>query len=158
MNTVLTEPKKIVGLFVRTNNLKERSKDDGQIGPLVHSYFSKNVASTIQHAVFSTVTYLIYTDYETDETGDYTCFIGTQVDSFNDQPVGLSSMEIPGQMYEKITTQTGSLPGIVIEAWKEIWADISLKKRRTFGADFEVYDARAADPNAACVDIFIGVD
>ena len=43
-------------------------------------------------------------------------------------------------------------------AWQQIWKLEDLGKlKRTYQADFELYDQRAQDPQNAQVDIYIGV-
>ena len=52
------------------------------------------------------------------------------------------------------------LPNIVIDSWKKIWTmeEKDLGGKRSYIADFEVYDQRAADSSHAIVDIYIGVE
>ena len=148
----------LVGLTVRTNNANEQNPATGKIGPLVSDYFSQGTASSILHRANPGVTFSVYTDYESDHQGDYTYFIGEEVSSFDDIPVGLQRLTIPQSDYQRFTTAPGQMPMVVIEAWQKIWQmdTVALGGERSYVADFEIYDERAMDPNKAIVDVYIG--
>lgn len=100
-------------------------------------------------------------DYKDPNTYAYTYFIGEEVSEVSNLDPGLHSIEIPQGEYIKFTTERGKMPDIVIDTWQEIWAmDVSdtLGAKRLFGADFEVYDERAVDPENSMVDIYIGIE
>lgn len=105
------------------------------------------------------VTLAVYTDYESDEHGNFTYFFGEEVSSFENCPSELSQCIIPKSKFFKITTPRGKMPDVVIEAWMEIWKMTvdDLGGKRRYQADFEVYDERASDPNATSMDIYIGI-
>jgi predicted transcriptional regulator YdeE len=48
---------------------------------------------------------------------------------------------------------------VVIDAWQKIWqmTEHDFEGKRTYVADFEVYDGRAANPNKTVVYIYIGI-
>ena len=46
---------------------------------------------------------------------------------------------------------------VKINLWNKIWKMKELENRRSYIADFEVYDHRSIDPSNAIVDIYIGV-
>jgi len=148
----------LVGLTVRTNNANEQNPATGKIGPLVSDYFSQATSSSILHRVNPGITFSVYTDYESDHHCDYTYFIGEEVSSFDDIPVGLYRITIPGSDYQRFTTHSGQMPLVVINAWRAIWQmdTKALGGERSFIADFEIYDERAMDPNKAVVDVYIG--
>ena len=122
-------------------------------------YFAENCAANINNRTQPGVTHAVYTDYDSDEHGDYTYFIGAQVDSFDDQPGDFEQLTIPASQYQKFTTGPGAMPGVVISAWQAIWQMDAEKLggQRSYIADFEVYDERAADPENTVIDIFIGL-
>jgi predicted transcriptional regulator YdeE len=157
----LTLPEiKLVGITVRTNNANEMKSDTAKIGMTIQKYFGSDLASKIPHRQNSGVTFCVYTQYESDHTGDYTYFVGEEVESFDNLPVGLETLTISTQQYTKFTTPPGQMPAICVNAWQEIWQMNSdaLLGDRTYQADFEVYDQRAADPSNAVLDIYIGVE
>ncbi len=151
----------LVGLTARTNNANEMNPNTSKIGVLAGSYWKNQVAQEIQHRAKPGVTYAVYTDYESDEHGDYTYFIGEAVDSLQDQNLEkFKTMTIPAGHYTKFTTEPGKMPEVVISAWQKIWAmkENDLGGKRNYVADFEVYDERAMDPDNTLVDIYIGFE
>ena len=104
--------------------------------------------------------YIVYTNYQSDASGEYTCFIGTEVSlcQYLDENK-FTSLTIPSQKYVKFTNGPGPIPEVSIEAWKEIWAmsEGDPCANRSYISDFEVYDERAIDPQNAILDIYIGI-
>jgi predicted transcriptional regulator YdeE len=134
--------------------------DTGKIGALVNDYFCNQFSTQISHRVNPGITYIAYTDYESDEHGEYTVFIGEEVLSASNQDLAkFTQLDIPASSYQKFTTTSGKLPDIVIAAWQDIWGmtPADLGSKRKYHTDFEIYDQRAMDPNNAVVDICIGV-
>lgn len=149
----------LVGITTQTNNAAEASPATAKIGPIVQRYFQNNSAETITNRKNPGVTYSIYTDYESDYTGNYTYFIGEEVTTFDSVDKHLKCLTIPAQQYIKFTTKPGPMPHVVINAWQKIWnmSEDELGGKRAYVADFEIYDHRAQDPNNAIVDIYIGI-
>lgn len=150
--------KTLVGIKIRTNNLREIDEKTGLIGPCIQNYFQNQLFEKIQHRKVPGVTFCVYTEYDSDHTGDYSYFIGEEVSKVDEIPEGLSHIEIPEQSYEKFCVGPGAMPDIVRKAWFEIWEKDDLTAKRTFQADFEVYDERSHDQNNAILDIYIGVN
>ena len=152
---------KLVGLKVRTNNHDELKNSEGKISKLVEKYWAEQIADKIVNPISPGVTYGVYTNYATDEHGDYDYFIGEQVESFENQSIPvLDCIIIPEQEYIKFTTQQGMIPDVIVETWQNIWQMNSnqLGGKRRYAADFEIYDSRAKDPSNAIVDIYIGIE
>lgn len=150
---------KLVGLSVRTNNKAEFDPVTAKISPCVQQYFQQQWADKIPHRTYPGKTFCAYTNYENDYTGDYTFYIGEEVNSIEDIPKGLESHLIPPQTYIKFTTEPGPIPNTVIKAWQKIWemSPADLGGQRHYYTDFEVYDERAHDPQNTILDIYIGV-
>lgn len=150
---------KLIGIAARTNNRNEMDVHSAKIGITAGYYWQNNIAQQIPNRVKPGVTFAIYTDYESDEKGDYTYFIGEIVSSAEKIPEGLSQVIIPPGTYIRFTTESGVIPNVVISAWQQIWnmQKIELGGERAFQADFEVYDDRAIDPNNTSLDIYIGI-
>ena len=150
----------LMGLSVRTNNAREMNPELSKIAGLWATYLNNQTANSFKHRSAPGVTYSVYTQYDFDEHGEYTYFIGESVDSLDAQDFeNFQSHTIPESHYVKLTTEPGAMPAIVIQAWQDIWnMDPSeLGGNRAYLADFEVYDQKAADPNHSIVDIYIGV-
>lgn len=156
----VSQPEKtLVGIKVRTNNKAEIDSLKGKIFPCVRKYFHESIGAQIPHRTSPGTTYCVYTDYESDHHGDYTYFIGEEVDSASDLPAHLEVLVIPAQKYVKFTNGPGSMPDVVKKPWAQIWEMTSkdLGGKRAFLADFEIYDERASDHQNIVLDIYIGI-
>lgn len=150
----------LVGIIARTSNKNEMDPNNAKIGRTLGAYFGQQLATKLQHRTNPGVTYCVYTEYESNEHGDYTYFVGEQVTSIADQDLSLFNvLTIPASDYQLFSTEPGSMPGVVINAWQKIWVmdAPALGGKRKYIADFELYDQRAADPNNTVVDIYIGI-
>lgn len=151
----------LLGLSARTNNRSEMNPETAKIGTVSGCYWGEQMMNEIKHRTKPGVTYAVYTDFESDEHGDYTYFIGEVVSSLEDQDLEkFTTITIPASDYTKFTTEPGQMPGVVISAWQNIWAmnEQDFGGKRKYIADFEVYDARASNFEQAIVDIYIGVE
>lgn len=150
---------KLVGLMARTNNKNEMNPASAKIGALFHRFCSEQLAEQIPHRHNPGVMIAAYTDYASDEHGDYTYFIGEEVSDFEGVPETLTTLSIPAQQYRKFTTPAGKMPDVVIHAWQQIWqmSPAQLGGQRAYHADFERYDQRAYDSDQAVMDIYIGI-
>ncbi len=151
----------LIGLTARTNNKNEMNPATAKIGDLAGLYWQNQIVSGLQHRTNPGITYAVYIDYESNEHGDYSYFIGEAVSSLENQDLEkFKTITIPASSYQKFTTPAGAMPDIIITAWKKIWAmqPADFGSRRKYIADFEIYDERAADLENAVVDIYIGVE
>ena len=151
---------KLAGLKVRTGYQNELNWEVGKIFPCVRDYFHKGIANLIPERKNPGTTFCAYTDYTSDHTGEYTYFIGEEVDSFDNLPKELEQHTIPAQTYSKFTTEPGAMPDVVKEPWQKIWAmkPAELGGKRAFSTDFEIYDERASDHQKMVLDIYIGIE
>lgn len=150
----------LIGFSVRTNNKNEMNPETAKIGGLISSFFSNQQSNHILHRLNPGVTYSVYTDYDSDEHGEYIYFFGEAVTSIENQDLTkFKSLHIPESHYQKLTTESGKMPDVVISAWQKIWTmnEIELGGKRKYIADFEIYDEKASDPNNSVVDIYIGI-
>ncbi len=150
----------LIGTTVRTNNNNEMNPENAKIGEHFHSYFNNKLADEFKDRCYPNVTYSVYTEFESDENGNYTHFIGEAVRSLEEQDLSkFNKLVIPASKYKKFTTASGKIPYIVLDAWQQIWKlnSSNFGGKRTYIADFEIYDQRAYNPDSAVVDIFIGI-
>jgi predicted transcriptional regulator YdeE len=101
----------------------------------------------------------VYTDYTSDHNGEYTYVLGAKVTSEAEVPAGMVAKRVPAGQYAVFTTEKGPAAKVVPEAWMRI---NSLPKSavggdRVYGADFEIYDERASDPQNSQVDVYVGI-
>ncbi len=149
----------VVGLSVRTNNQECFDPNTNKITPLIARYWHENIADRILNRKNPGVTLAVYTDYESDEHGNYTYFFGEEVSTLENCPPELHHCTILSGNYIKFTTPQGKMPDVVIQAWMNIWkmTPNELGRKRRYQTDIEVYDERASDLIAASMDIYIGV-
>ncbi len=150
---------RLIGLSLRTNNKNEINPQTAQISGLVGQFFSQNIALQIPNRKNPGVTFAVYTEYDSDEHGNYTYFIGEEVQYLENIPNGLKKLIIPAAHYKKFTTPAGKMPEVVINAWQQIWKMSSndFGGERTYQADFEIYDQRSLNPTDTSLDIYIGI-
>ncbi|MFB1003357.1 MAG: GyrI-like domain-containing protein [Bacteroidia bacterium] len=142
---------KIIGLGIETTN----GKSAEVLGKLWEQFYSDNIPSKISNKKGDEI-YSIYTDYESDYTGKYTCVIGLKVDSLDKIPNGLIGREFKGGKHQKFVAN-GQMPNAVIETWQEIWKkDKELNRKYT--ADFEVYGKKSQNGENSEVDIYIATE
>jgi predicted transcriptional regulator YdeE len=150
---------KLIGIQIRTNNLNESNPSSARIPQCVMKYYQEQVGDKIPHRKNPGTTIAAYTNYESDHTGDYTYFLGEEVDELDKVPTGLSTITIPPQNYVKFTSGPAPMPEVCIKAWNKIWqmSPTELGNQRNYQADFEVYDERAADFHNTTLDIYVGL-
>lgn len=157
--TVTLPEIKLIGIKARTNNLSEMNPATGKILLTIQKYFHGALYEKIPNRKKPGITYCVYTDYESDFTGDYTYFIGEEVGAFNDLPEGFVTHTIPSQLYAKFTNNPGPMPMVCINMWQEIWkmTPEDFGGKRNYLSDFEIYDERAIDHQNVTLDIYIGI-
>ena len=142
----------LVGISVRTINKDGKGLTD--IGGLFHKFFSEQIAATIPNKISEEV-YCIYTDYESDFTGEYTTIIGCKVSDTENLPAGLIVKQIPECKYRKYSAQ-GTIHEAVGKIWTHIWQSTDID--RAYVADFDVYGVEAQDPENAVVYTYLSVN
>ena len=150
---------KLLGISIRTSNAAEFNPETAQIGATVQKYMSEGIYAIIPSQKQPGTTLCVYADYESDRNGEFTYFIGAEVESTAEVPEGLATITIPAQSYAKFTTDEGVMPKVCIDGWLDIWnmSDKELGGEREYLADFEVYDHRAINPASTVLDIYIGI-
>jgi predicted transcriptional regulator YdeE len=157
---IVTQPKmKLMGISIRTSNAAEFNPETAQIGATVQKYMAEGIYASITSQKKPGTTLCVYTDFESDRNGEFTYFIGAEVESTAQVPEGLATITIPTQSYVKFTTDEGVMPKVCIDGWLDIWnmSDEELGGEREYRADFEVYDHRAMNPASTALDIYIGI-
>lgn len=146
----------VVGIEARTSNAREMTAE-GSIGKMWERLRREDLAKKIPHRADSNVIAL-YTDYASDEHGEYTYTLGAKVTGVSEIPEGMVLRNVPTARYAVFPSPRGSVPKVVIETWQRIWAEPRTPEySRSYRADFELYGAEAADPANSRIDIYIGV-
>ena len=147
----------VVGIAVRTSNAKEMTSD-GLIGKQWARLMQEGLLAKIPNKVDKSIV-AVYTEYASDHNGEYTYVLGARVTSDADVPAGMVAKKIPAGRYAVFTSEKGPPAKVVPETWIGI---NSLPKSavggdRVYGADFELYDERASDPQSVVVDVYVGI-
>lgn len=149
----------LVGIEAKTTNELEGDPDSARIPELWNRFYGTGVPNRVSHKSGDGNLLELYTDYASDETGEYTVFIGYEVERVDDVPEGLVSRTIPAAKYLVFTSERGPVVESVQAAWRQIWSmsPDDLGEKRAFVADFEVFDSRSADSSDGEVDIYLSV-
>jgi predicted transcriptional regulator YdeE len=147
----------VAGYAVRTNNADEAS-GRGRIGRLWSEFGQRHLGESIPHRVDDRLI-VVYSNYASDENGDYDYLLGAKVSSITELPSGVSYRKVAGGAYAIFSTRVGPAAQVVPEEWRKIWSmsPAQLGGRRAFVTDYEVYGERSADPEQARVEIHVGV-
>uniref|UniRef100_UPI0040488B47 GyrI-like domain-containing protein n=1 Tax=Aliarcobacter sp. TaxID=2321116 RepID=UPI0040488B47 len=124
----------ISGISTVTNNEFEMSEENGKIAQLWDDYFAKDIYKTTFNKSNSDFMYGVYSDYESDVTGNYKVTVGVEVTKPK------NAIVIEDKKYLVFTKQ-GELPLVVVELWEEIWDyfEKNSEYERAFEIDFEKY-------------------
>jgi predicted transcriptional regulator YdeE len=143
---------KVIGLSVRTMNANGQSAKDMTM--LWGRFFSENILHKIPNKNSDEIL-AIYTDYESDFTGDYTAIIGIAVSTLDDIPSGLIGREFKADNFQKFTAK-GVMPQAVVDSWLDIWNG-NAGLNRKYAYDFEVYGNISQNGENSEVDIYLSV-
>ena len=147
----------VVGIAARTTNAKEMTPE-GIIGRLWARLYQEGILAAIPNRAGSNVI-AVYTDYASDEKGEYTFLLGAKVTSSDHLPASLVTKQVPAGRYAVFTSDKGPVQQVVPQAWMRVWSTPRTDPAgmRVFKADFEVHDERSADPQSSVVDVYVGI-
>ena len=147
----------VVGITARTNNAQEMS-GNGKIGGVWQTFLQPGLVAKIPNKIGVDLI-AVYTDYETDHTGHYTYLLGLPTSSTEAPSGDLTVKHVPEGRYAVFTSGRGPIRQVVPEIWQRVWSmsPEKLGGTRSFHADFEIYDQRAADPENAQIDVYVGL-
>jgi predicted transcriptional regulator YdeE len=141
---------KIIGISVRTTNQNNQSAQD--IGNLWRQFYADKLVDKIPNKSSNAV-YSIYTDYQSDFTGEYTTIIGLKVDSLDTIPAGLIGRHFPADNFVQFIAK-GQMPNAVLNTWANIWKQ-DKELNRKYAYDFEVYGDTSQRGENSEVEIYI---
>lgn len=152
MEIMQIEAFNIIGITVRTDN-NDLAKVTADMQGLWGKFMSEGVMDKIPNKLDTDIC-CIYTDYEGDYTKPYTALLGCRVSSLEQIPDGLAGYRFDGGKYVRKPVSGNLLAGAVYNAWQEIWnSDLE----RSYIADLEIYGVKAANPEAAELEILVGI-
>lgn len=147
----------VAGYLVRTNNSDEAS-GESKIGPLWQRFKQENLVARIPNRADADLT-VVYSNYASDENGNYDYLLGARVNSIHHLPAGMTWKRVEPATYAVILTNKGQMPSVLQAAWDRIWhmSPAELGGRRAFITDYEIYDQRTENSQEAQVEIHIGL-
>jgi len=146
----MTNGFKVIGISIRTTNANNQSQQD--LGQLWGQFFAGNIIEKIPNKISSHIL-AIYTDYESDYTGEYTTIIGVPVSTLSEVPSGLIGREFEAENFQKFIAK-GEMQSAVVNTWIDIWQrDKELNRKYSY--DFEVYGDKSNNGDNSEVEIFI---
>ena len=148
----------VVGIVARTTNAKAACPD--RQNRIAWARFAQqNLAAQIPNKTDTTSLLAVYSDYASDKDGEYSFLIGARVNSTTNVPAGMVTKKVPAGRYAVFTSEKGPLMKVVPGLWQKIWTVPKSEPGgdRAYKADYEVYDARAIDPQNAQVEIHVGI-
>lgn len=150
---VTLQEKNVAVLTARTNN---SSPEMGNIiGGLWQKFYSAEIFPKLTNRT-NAYALGMYTEYSSDENGDYTAAVGCEVTGKPSLPSEMKIIKIPAGKYAEFSItgemdtneQLASLQGL----WQELWG---MDLDRAYVCDFEEY--RSADPKFADIHVYIGL-
>ncbi|SEG26948.1 GyrI-like domain-containing protein [Paenibacillus sp. UNC499MF] len=151
---------RLAGVSVRTTNAAEAGPE-GKLSQLWQQFFGSDIASR-PGVVNPHLIYGLYTDYESDASGEYTALLGHEISGEASATLadssGLQLAEVPAAKYMVFETRQGPVQEVVPQLWQEIWGYFqNAEEQRTYTGDFEVYDGRGFNPENGIVQIYIAI-
>jgi len=148
----MTNGFKVIGISIRTTNANNQSLQD--LGKLWGQFFAENIIEKIPNKVSSLIL-CIYTDYESDYTGEYTTIIGVPVSTLDEVPSGFIGRAFEAGNFRKFVAK-GEMTSAVAGTWIDIWQrDKELNRKYSY--DFEVYGDNSNNGDRSEVEIFVSV-
>lgn len=144
---------RLIGIKLSRKTKNENGQSGKDCGELWQYFETNKIAELIPNKISNAI-YAVYHDYENDESGLFSYFIGCEVDESTEVPENLDEIIIPRQNYH-IETAKGEMPDCIADTWRRIW---NSEIKRKFGFDFEIYDERSENWRNAEIDIFLSVD
>lgn len=145
---VTLEEKTAMGLTARTNN---NAPDMGiVIGGLWEKFFNEGVYMGIRGKV-NEKTLGIYSDYDSDEKGDYNITVACEVEPGTEALQGTVIKKIPAGKYAKFVVE-GNMEQAAGAFWNNLWA---MELNRSFICDFEEY--QNSDPEHTVIHMYISI-
>jgi predicted transcriptional regulator YdeE len=146
----------VVGITVRTNNTKEAG-GQGEIPQLWQNAMQNGTLDQIQNKADNGLM-VVYSDYASDNTGDYNYTLGYKVTSADKVPAGMVAKTVHAGKYASFTSAQGAPQEVIPALWQRIntLTPEQMGGARAYQTDFETY-ANAADFGNMQVTAHIGL-
>ena len=130
----------VVGVTVRTNNATEAGQQ-GKIPQLWESVMQNGTLEQIPNKDGDALV-VVYSDYASDNTGDYNYTLGYKVTSADKIPDGMVARTIHAGKYAALNSDQGPPQEVIGALWQRInsMTPQQLGGTRAYQTDFETYD------------------
>jgi predicted transcriptional regulator YdeE len=134
---ISVQPFIVSGLSVRTVNRDEADPSKARLPALWERFYRQNLMDNIPNKLANSFVYGVYSDYESDASGEYTVTAGVAVSTPTSK---YASAQVGGGHY-LVFELSGAIPQVVIEGWSSVWQYFAQpqKHKRAFATDFEEY-------------------
>jgi predicted transcriptional regulator YdeE len=129
----------VIGVSVRTDN-HEEAGGNGMIPQLWQRVMQEGLLENVPSRADGNLT-VVYTNYASDNSGEYTYVLGVRVTSVDKVPDAMVAVNVPAGRYAVVESDKGSLQEVMPKVWRRINTTLAgqLGGPRAFKADFEVY-------------------
>lgn len=137
------DAKTIIGVTLRTSNERESHPDTASIPIMWRNFFEYNVMAGIPNQFDPMSVYGVYSNYESDEMGEYDLLIGLESGA-TQKPANFNIANIVEGNYLVFPVLEAS-PGGIKDTWAGIegYFDTVDTHKRAFTTDFELYQGRS---------------
>lgn len=119
----------LAGIARRTSNAHPE-----QIGAFWGRFRAEKIAQQLPQRTSDAI-YALYSEYDSDHTGEYTMLLGYEVPTDAEVPEGMHKVPIPAAAYAVVDAR-GPQPETLTTAWQQVW---SSSLPRSYGCDFDIY-------------------
>jgi predicted transcriptional regulator YdeE len=146
----------VVGVTVRTNNAKEAG-GQGEIPQLWENAMQNGTLDQVQNKADDGLM-VVYSDYASDNTGDYNYTLGYKVTSADKIPTGMVAKTVHAGKYSLLTSEQGAPQEVIPALWMRINSATpeQMGGARAYQTDFETY-GNVVDFNNMQVTAHIGL-
>jgi predicted transcriptional regulator YdeE len=146
----------VVGLSVHTTNQAEAG-GNGLIPKMWQNAMQQGSLESIPHRADNNIT-VVYTNYASDNNGEYTYVLGVRVSAVDKIPDGMMTVAVPAGKYSVVESDQGSLPEVLPKVWTRIntMPATELGGQRAYKADFEIYP-EGFDWQNAQIPVYLGL-
>jgi len=139
----------VSGLQVRTRNTNETDPSTARIGAMWGEFFARQLAETLPNKAVDAKIYGVYSNYESDASGEFDVMAGAAVSAVPDD---FATVSIKAGKYLVFACE-GEMPMAVIQGWGKVWSyfNSNAEYERCYQTDFEEYQG----PQQAA--IYIGI-
>jgi len=153
----LPREKYVIGIRTRTKNANEGDPATARIAGLWQRLFREGLPGQIPNKTNGSPILAVYTDYESDQNGEYSLTLGCEVASLKQVPDGMVGVTIPAAKYARFALASPE-PKAIQEGWREVWSQFSgnTAGARAYSVDFEEFRSGSeGSPGDAAIHISV---